>query len=372
MRSVKGNAKESSHVSSLVLQSSGQGMSPALAALYYSELGIVNSSRCCLGAPRLTQGSRSSLCPRLAWGYLARFLLLKLLFPVVFEANPQGWGDTGVVPVPGWFSGSQGYHDAFCNRKEGWWKACSGFYHEWTLSWRLCLAAARGSRVRGEVFWRRCGPREPLLFSFLQELSVALYRHLLGLQEGEGSLDQPAAGKDLNLLCCDIDPLLIERAQQFSPFPASISFANLDIMDSAAREPFLSSYLGRFGRSAFDIGFCMSVTMWIHLNHGDSGLRELLSLLSSLCTYLLIEPQPWKCYRAAARRLRKLGRSDFDHFRSLAINGDMAERITQILTRDCAMELVCCFGSTSWDRSLLLFKSNGSDREGRESSEQEQ
>ncbi|KAK2513789.1 Bcdin3d [Columba guinea] len=204
------------------------------------------------------------------------------------------------------------------------------------------------------------------------ELSVALYRHLLGLQEGEGSLDQPAAGKDLNLLCCDIDPLLIERAQQFSPFPASISFANLDIMDSAAREPFLSSYLGRFGRSAFDIGFCMSVTMWIHLNHGDSGLREFLSLLSSLCTYLLIEPQPWKCYRAAARRLRKLGRSDFDHFRSLAINGDMAERITQILTRDCAMELVCCFGSTSWDRSLLLFKSNGSNHEGRESSEQEQ
>ncbi|NWQ83455.1 BN3D2 methyltransferase, partial [Columbina picui] len=204
------------------------------------------------------------------------------------------------------------------------------------------------------------------------ELSVALYRHLLGLQEGEGSLEQPAAGKDLNLLCCDIDPVLIERAQQFSPFPASISFANLDIMDSAARELFLSSYLGRFGRSTFDIGFCMSVTMWIHLNHGDSGLREFLSLLSSLCTYLLIEPQPWKCYRAAARRLRKLGRSDFDHFRSLAINGDMAERITQILTRDCAMELVCCFGSTSWDRSLLLFKSNGSNHKGREPSEQEQ
>uniref|UniRef100_A0A8C4XNT8 RNA methyltransferase n=1 Tax=Falco tinnunculus TaxID=100819 RepID=A0A8C4XNT8_FALTI len=147
-------------------------------------------------------------------------------------------------------------------------------------------------------------------------------------------------------------------ARQCSPFPASISFANLDIMDSSAREPFLSSYLSRFGRSTFDIVFCMSVTMWIHLNHGDSGLMEFLSFLSSLCTYLLIEPQPWKCYRAAARRLRKLGRNDFDHFRSLAINGDMAERITQILTKDCAMELVCCFGSTSWDRSLLLFKSN--------------
>ncbi|CAM2094855.1 RNA 5'-monophosphate methyltransferase [Caretta caretta] len=189
------------------------------------------------------------------------------------------------------------------------------------------------------------------------ELSVALYRHLLGLQENEASPDQPVVGKILNLLCCDIDAALIERAERCSPFPGSISYATLDVMDTGARELFLSSYLSRFSRSTFDIGFCMSVTMWIHLNHGDDGLVEFLSYLSSLCKYLLIEPQPWKCYRAAARRLRKLGRNDFDHFRSLAINGDMAERITQILTEDGAMELVCCFGSTSWDRSLLLFKS---------------
>ncbi|XP_010225338.1 PREDICTED: pre-miRNA 5'-monophosphate methyltransferase, partial [Tinamus guttatus] len=198
------------------------------------------------------------------------------------------------------------------------------------------------------------------------ELSVALYRHLLGLPEGEGSRDEPGAGQDLNLLCCDIDAELIERARSSSPFPASISFAQLDIMDSGAREPLLSSHLRRFGRAAFDIGFCMSVTMWIHLNHGDSGLVAFLAFLASLCRYLLVEPQPWKCYRAAARRLRRLGRNDFDHFRSLAIHGDMAARITEILTKDCAMDLVCCFGSTSWDRSLLLFKAKGWNPEDRE------
>ncbi|NXQ29035.1 BN3D2 methyltransferase, partial [Alaudala cheleensis] len=186
------------------------------------------------------------------------------------------------------------------------------------------------------------------------ELSVALYQHLLGLQDSNSSLEPP---KELQLLCCDIDPELIQRAQQSSPFPASISFASLDIMDSVAREQLLSSYLQRFGRSRFDIGFCMSVTMWIHLNHGDRGLLEFLTLLGSLCTFLLVEPQPWRCYRAAARRLRRLGRHDFEHFRQLRINGDMAESVTSILTQQCAMELVCCFGSTSWDRSLLLFKS---------------
>ncbi|XP_053149463.1 RNA 5'-monophosphate methyltransferase [Hemicordylus capensis] len=207
------------------------------------------------------------------------------------------------------------------------------------------------------------GPRaEPLLGLDVGcnsgELSVALYRHLLGLKENQASPEHSMTGKDLSLLCCDIDAVLIERAKQHSPFPSSISYATLDIMDAKAREPLLSSYLSKFGRSTFDLCFCMSVTMWIHLNHGDSGLVKFLAFLASKCTYLLVEPQPWKCYRAAARRLRKLGRNDFDHFRSLAISGNMAEKISQILTQDCAMELMCCFGSTSWDRSLLLFKSN--------------
>ncbi|XP_007420799.1 pre-miRNA 5'-monophosphate methyltransferase [Python bivittatus] len=189
------------------------------------------------------------------------------------------------------------------------------------------------------------------------ELSVALYRHLLGFKQNHTNPEHSVDGKDLRLLCCDIDAELIERAKQHSPFPGFISYATLDIMDPSARETLLSSYLNKFGCSWFDICFCMSVTMWIHLNHGDSGLVKFLSCLASKCMYLLLEPQPWKCYRAAARRLRKLGRNDFDHFRSLTIKGNMAERITQILTRDCAMEFVCCFGSTSWDRSLLLFKS---------------
>ncbi|XP_048362130.1 LOW QUALITY PROTEIN: RNA 5'-monophosphate methyltransferase-like [Sphaerodactylus townsendi] len=190
------------------------------------------------------------------------------------------------------------------------------------------------------------------------ELSIALYRHLRDCGDNRDSPEGSVAWKDLNLLCCDIDRDLIERAKQKSPFSGCVSRHAAHIMDSETREPLLHSYLSKFGRSAFDICFCMSVTMWIHLNHGDSGLVTFLSCLASKCAYLLVEPQPWKCYRAAARRLRKLGRNDFDHFRSLTINGDMTEKITQILTKDCAMEFLCCFGSTGWDRSLLLFKSN--------------
>ncbi|XP_021490592.1 RNA 5'-monophosphate methyltransferase [Meriones unguiculatus] len=185
------------------------------------------------------------------------------------------------------------------------------------------------------------------------DLSVALYKHFLYRRDGETCT---GASSELRLLCCDIDPALVQRAENQCPFPDAVTFITLDIMDRSSRTVPLRSFLSQFGRSAFDIVFCMSVTMWIHLNHGDRGLCEFLAHVSSLGRYLLVEPQPWKCYRAAARRLRKLGLHTFDHFRSLAIRGDMAGQIVRILTQEQGMELVCCFGNTSWDRSLLLFR----------------
>ncbi|XP_007528598.1 RNA 5'-monophosphate methyltransferase [Erinaceus europaeus] len=185
------------------------------------------------------------------------------------------------------------------------------------------------------------------------DLSVALYKHFLSQRDGETCSD---ATGELCFLCCDIDPVLVERAKKECPFPDALTFITLDFMNQKSQKVLLNSFLNQFGRSVFDIGFCMSVTMWIHLNHGDHGLWEFLAHLSSLCHYLLVEPQPWKCYRAAARRVRKLGLNDFDHFHSLAIRGDMASQIVRILTQDHGMELVCCFGNTNWDRSLLLFR----------------
>ncbi|XP_053313648.1 RNA 5'-monophosphate methyltransferase [Spea bombifrons] len=186
------------------------------------------------------------------------------------------------------------------------------------------------------------------------QLSVALYDHLM---ESSKPSDGPS---DVHFLCCDIDADLISKAQASNPFPDSITYMTLDIMDSSMVEGPIHRFLDGLGQSTFNIGFCMSVTMWIHLNHGDEGLVEFLRRLTTLCDYLLIEPQPWKCYRSAARRLRKLGRQDFDHFHTLSIRGNMAKKITCILTREGNAELVHRFGKTVWDRSLLLFKINRS------------
>ncbi|XP_036414923.1 pre-miRNA 5'-monophosphate methyltransferase [Colossoma macropomum] len=182
------------------------------------------------------------------------------------------------------------------------------------------------------------------------DLSIALYKHLL--QEQPLESDSP---RSVHLLGFDLDRDLILRAQNCNPFPQNIQFIPLDITQESSHTE-LTSYVEKFGCSRFHLCTCFAVTMWVHLNHGDAAFLALLSRLASLCEYLLLEVQPWKCYRSAARRLRKLGRSDFDHFKTLAIRGDMAAHAKGHLEKQCSMELTQSFGNTSWDRSLLLFK----------------
>ncbi|KAM9362344.1 pre-miRNA 5'-monophosphate methyltransferase [Symphorus nematophorus] len=181
------------------------------------------------------------------------------------------------------------------------------------------------------------------------ELSVAFYKHLLQ----EPVCEEESDRRKVHLLGFDLDELLIQRAQQNNPLPGSISFIPLDIIEDSDQ---LQDYLHQHGSSRFHLCLCLAVTMWVHLNHGDSGLLQLLSRLASISQHLLLEAQPWKCYRSAARRLRKLGRSDFDHFKTLKFRGDMAEHAREHLERHCGMELIQSFGSTTWDRKLLLFK----------------
>ncbi|KAM4613927.1 pre-miRNA 5'-monophosphate methyltransferase [Polymixia lowei] len=185
------------------------------------------------------------------------------------------------------------------------------------------------------------------------ELSVALYKHLV--QKPQSVKDTLSDGT-LHLLGFDLDDNLIQRAQQSNPLPQNISFIPLDITKDTASQSHLEDYLKRHGCSHFHVCFCLAVTMWVHLNHGDSALLEFLSRLASVSQHLLLEAQPWKCYRSAARRLRKLGLSKFDHFKTLEIRGDMAEHAREHLERRCGMELLQSFGSTAWDRKLLLFK----------------
>ena|SRR3990167_1545876 len=55
----------------------------------------------------------------------------------------------------------------------------------------------------------------------------------------------------------------------------------------------------------FDLSFVLSITMWIHLYNGDEGLNEFLQNLAKISKFIIIEPQPWKCYLSMRKRNKK-------------------------------------------------------------------
>lgn len=110
----------------------------------------------------------------------------------------------------------------------------------------------------------------------------------------------------------------------------------------------------------YDITFCFSVTLWIHINHGDDGLEHFLKTItcSSKTRYLLIETQPWKCYRTAARRAKRAGQSPFPYYSSLKIRGNVTDFIDEYITSKCCMTRVKELGTTDWGRKITLYCNN--------------
>ncbi|XP_033325214.2 putative RNA methyltransferase CG11342 [Megalopta genalis] len=167
----------------------------------------------------------------------------------------------------------------------------------------------------------------------------------------EKSLDQ----KEVCLLGVDLDPILIEQAQERNPRPHRIIFDHLDFCDDDSNRT-LEEYLRRFEKPRFDVVFCFSLTMWIHLNHGDKGLIKFLRKACSLAEMIVIEPQLWKSYAKASRRLRRSKGEDFPLLKTLKLRGDPAAHIQRILTELCNFRRVTVTAANEWKRSILIYE----------------
>ena len=96
--------------------------------------------------------------------------------------------------------------------------------------------------------------------------------------------------------------------------------------------------------------------MWIHLNYGDAGLIDYLEAICFLTDMLVIEPQLWKCYRNASRRLRRAGAKDFELLNSIKLSGDVANHIDEIVTNRCGFRRVIVTSENDWGRKLLIYE----------------
>ncbi|KAI5641452.1 bicoid-interacting protein 3 (Bin3) domain-containing protein [Phthorimaea operculella] len=173
------------------------------------------------------------------------------------------------------------------------------------------------------------------------ELSTKLYSYLKTIYPN----------KEIQMLGVDIDPVLIHRAQETNSNP-SISYLAANVMLEQGRGE-IKKYLDKHERKQFDVTFCFSVTMWIHLNNGDEGLKEFLRYIKDVSKTIIIEPQPWNCYRNAQRRVKKSG-SSFPFYETLKIRSNVDQEIENILRENCHKK-VYESSASSWKRKVQSY-----------------
>lgn len=87
-------------------------------------------------------------------------------------------------------------------------------------------------------------------------------------------------GKNVHILAVDIDTHLIERCIQHNRHKDNIKYQCLNFLE--CEKDNFNEYLKDFNRTRFDAIFSLSLTMWIHLNNGDDGLKVFLYLTFTL------------------------------------------------------------------------------------------
>ena len=157
----------------------------------------------------------------------------------------------------------------------------------------------------------------------------------------------------------DIDAELIDRATSkwsgASGETRGVTFHALDFME-------IDKVLEKFKGSMNFISL-FSITMWIHLNHGDEGLEAFLSLSAQLlvesCDYaaLLVEPQPWKAYRNASHRTRKLGLPEPKYWSKIKLR-NLDVDINRIVAGLGGFHSALFLGREMWGRQLAVYFAN--------------
>ncbi|PRP78693.1 hypothetical protein PROFUN_13432 [Planoprotostelium fungivorum] len=164
----------------------------------------------------------------------------------------------------------------------------------------------------------------------------------------------------INTLGVDLDSVLIDRAKEKSKDNPNVSFGRLDMLDEMTNvQQITQDFLSARGSTQFDLVVCFSITMWIHLNHGDQGLLQFLDRVSDLTlNFLIIEPQPWSCYKSAVKRHKKVGAEVHPLFSVINIRNDVEEKIKEHLSSNCGMAVKQELGVTDWGRGVSLYQRN--------------
>lgn len=160
-------------------------------------------------------------------------------------------------------------------------------------------------------------------------------------------------GKNVHILGIDIDSHLIERCIEHNQHKNNVRYKCLNAMEW--EEDNVKEFLKQFNRIRFDAIFSLSLTMWLHINNGDDGLNAFLNKISNLGNLLVVEPQPWKCYLTAVRRLRRSGKT-FEKFKELKVRNNVETWIQDTLLRNGLFALIFETTPTQWNRKISFYE----------------
>lgn len=183
----------------------------------------------------------------------------------------------------------------------------------------------------------------------------------LGCNEGDLTLDMSTAlqkglMRPVHFVGIDIDPVLIDRAKEKK---CKLNNEIKDVTGEFRVGDILQDLNHLIKNDSVDLISLLSTTMWIHVHAGDDGLQDVLKqTCQKTKRFLLIEPQPSKCYRKAMIRLRKMGRPEFNVSSDrLKLRRNIEKEIDAIL-QSAGFNRVS-FSSeqkTEWNRSLELYE----------------
>ncbi|XP_054275308.1 probable RNA methyltransferase CG11342 [Macrosteles quadrilineatus] len=161
---------------------------------------------------------------------------------------------------------------------------------------------------------------------------------------------------ECHILGVDMDEILILRANE-NNHSNFLTFKCASVMEENFKTIY-RDYLEHQERHHFDVVFCFSVTMWIHLNHGDDGLKHFITSVSDTTNIIVVEAQPWRCYTRAVNRMKHSKVESFPMFDQLKIRQEVEDHIDNLLTKECNFTKVLQSSPTKWKRQINIYKRN--------------
>lgn len=201
------------------------------------------------------------------------------------------------------------------------------------------------------VLWNAQGSPTPLILCDIGcnegDLSIQIYNR--------AKEELPTV--DIHLLGIDIDEDLIQKAQlKYGQHPNCVFMAK-DVLTQDCITT-MQQYLSVLGTPTFHFISLFSITMWLHVHCGDEVFYGFLTKIASMCQSLLIEPQPWRCYRTAKKRLVKNSVALPRYLRreeALQSTDTARDMIDYIVRQGIKSEVYWHLGEEEWGRPIVIF-----------------